>query len=125
VQPSAKRLVIPILIVVVGLGWLLTIEGIVPGVNWVWSLGLGIVGVLLLVRGINKFSVVVGPFFLIAALLSIVRQTGRMSIDAEVPVLVIILGLLMLVAQLPLIPAPQWVSEVPQSQDDSTKTAKH
>ena len=124
-QPSAKRLVIPILIVVVGLGWLLTIEGIVPGVNWVWSLGLGIVGVLLLVRGINKFSVVVGPFFLIAALLSIVRQTGRMSIDAEVPVLVIILGLLMLVAQLPLIPAPQWVSEVPQSQDDSTKTAKH
>ncbi len=38
-------LVIPILIMVVGVGWLLTARGFGPGVNWVWTLGLGVIGI--------------------------------------------------------------------------------
>ena len=101
-------LVIPILIIIVGLGWLLTALGFGPGINWVWTLGLGVIGALTFVlsRGFDKVSVVIGPFFLLASLLSVLRQTGQLSLDIEVPVLVICIGALLLVAQLPAIPKP-------------------
>ena len=41
---SKKAVAAPILIIAVGVGWLLTVQGIVPGVNWVWVLGLGAAG---------------------------------------------------------------------------------
>jgi hypothetical protein len=101
--------VIPILIIVVGLGWLLTAQGFDPGINWVWTLGLGVIGVLtFVVSGFDKFSVVLGSFFLLASLLSVLRQTGSLRLDIEVPILVISIGGLLLVAQLPAIPKPAW-----------------
>jgi hypothetical protein len=101
--------VIPILIIVVGLGWLLTAQGFDPGINWVWTLGLGVIGVLtFVVSGFDKFSVVLGSFFLLASLLSVLRQTGSLSLGIEVPILVISIGGLLLVAQLPAIPKPAW-----------------
>lgn len=100
-------LLIPILIIVVGVGWLLTAQGIGPGINWVWTFGLGVIGILtFVVNGFNKVSAVLGPFFLLAGLLSVLRQTGRLALDIEVPVLVISIGVLLLVAQLPAIPKP-------------------
>ena len=110
-------LVIPILIIVVGVGWLLTAQGFGPGINWVWTLGLGVIGILTLVlSGFDKVSVVLGPFFLLSSLLSVLRQTGNLGLDIEVPVLVITIGVLLLVAQLPAIPKPGWFA--PLSPED-------
>jgi hypothetical protein len=115
--------VIPVLIIVVGVGWLLTAQGFGPGISWVWTLGLGVIGILTFVvsRGVDKVSVVIGPFFLLASLLSVLRQTQQLSLDTEVPVLVIAIGALLLVAQLPAIPKPGWFVE--QSPPDKASGA--
>ena len=112
---SRAPLVIPILIIVVGVGWLLTAQGFGAGINWVWTLGLGIIGILTFVlsKGFDKVSVVIGPFFLLASLLSVLRQTSQLSLEIEVPVLVIGIGALLLVAQLPAVPKPGWFVEPP------------
>ena len=107
-----KSLVIPILLITLGVGWLLTTMGIVPQVDWVWTLGVGLVGVLTFaLGGFDKLTFVVGSFFLLASVLSILRQTGRLHVDVEIPVLVIAAGVLMLVAQLRFIPLPSWLEE--------------
>jgi hypothetical protein len=115
-MPSTNKapLVIPILIIVVGVGWLLTAQRVEPGINWVWTLGLGVIGILtFVVGGFDKVSVTVGPFFLLASLLSVLRQTGTLSLEVEVPVLVISIGVLLLIAQLPAIPKPGWYDAAP------------
>src|SRR5690349_23481174 len=100
-----KPLVIPILLIVLGVGWLLTTLGIVPQVDWVWTLGVALVGILAFaLGGFNKVTFVVGSFFLLASFLSILRQTGRLGIDIEIPVLVIGAGVLMLIALVRSIP---------------------
>jgi len=48
---------------------------------------------------------------MIASCLSLMRQTNRLTLNIEVPILVIVAGLLMLVARLPSVPAPQWLAE--------------
>ena len=110
---SKAPLIISILIIVVGVGWLLTALGFGLGINWLWTLGLGVIAILVFVvsKGIDKVSVVLGPFFLLASLLSVLRQTSRLSVDIEVPVLVITIGILLLLAQLPAIPKPRWYEE--------------
>jgi hypothetical protein len=119
---SRAPLVIPILIIVVGVGWLLTAQGFGPGINWVWTLGLGVIGILTFVvsKGLDKVSVVIGPFFLLASLLSVLRQTSQLSLDSEVPVLVISIGTLLLVAQLPAIPKPGWYVALPPPAEQSS-----
>ena len=62
----------------------------------------------------SKLSVVIGPFFLIASILSILRQTGRIPLDVEMPVLVIAVGALLLLAQWPGIVAPRWLVPLPR-----------
>jgi hypothetical protein len=71
----------------------------------------GVVGILtfILSGGFDKFSAVVGPFFLVSSILSILRQTGHLAADTEVPVLVIAVGALMLVAQMRWVPVPGWL----------------
>jgi len=113
-RPSWGPLAIPILIILVGVGWLLTAQGFGPGINWVWTLGVGAVGLLaFVISGFDKVSVVVGPFFLLASCLSVLRQTGNLSLDIEVPLLVISIGILLLVAQVPAIPKPMWYEALP------------
>jgi hypothetical protein len=111
---SKKALAAPILIIALGVGWLLTTRNIVPGVNWVWVVGLGVTGVLILVGSIDKVTVVIGPFLIAATIFSLMRQTGRMSIDTEVPSLVIAFGTLMLLAKVLPIPLPKWFTEPPK-----------
>jgi hypothetical protein len=123
---SRAPLVIPILIIVVGVGWLFTAQRFGPGINWVWTLGLGVIGILTFVvsKGCDKVSVVIGPFFLLASLLSVLRQTGRLSLDLEVPVLVIGIGALLLVAQLPAIPKPGWYVALPPLAEQPSASKK-
>src|SRR5262245_11037291 len=107
---SKGPLVLSLLIIIVGVGWLLTAQGIGPDVNWVWTLGLGAIGILtfIVAGGADKASVVVGPFFIIASMLSLLRQSGRLSLDTEIPTLVITIGVLLFIAQWPFVPAPKW-----------------
>jgi hypothetical protein len=115
-NPSKGPLILGILIITVGVGWLLTAQGFAPGIHWIWTLGLGIVGVVTFIvcGGLDKVSIIIGPFFLIASLLSILRQTGRLDTNIEVPVLVIIIGVLVVIAQMRFVPVPKWA--VPRSQ---------
>lgn len=120
------QLVIPILIITVGAGWLLTAQGFAPGVDWIWVLGLGIIGILTFVlsKGFDKVSVVLGPFFLLASLLSVLRQTGRLSLEIEMPLLVISIGVLLLVAQARAIPKPAWYVPQPASGEENSAAKK-
>ncbi|QDT88487.1 hypothetical protein [Gimesia algae] len=105
-----KTLILPLLIIGIGAGWLLTTLGIVPGINWIWTLGLAVIGILsFAVSGIDKSTVLIGPFFIIASCLSVLRQTGRITLDIEVPILVIVIGILLLVARSKAIPLPDWM----------------
>ena len=46
--------------------------------------------------------------FLVGSVLSIFRQAKILTIDVEVPICVILIGVLMLAAQLAVIPLPKW-----------------
>jgi len=102
------RFIVPILVILLGVTWLLNVLKILPGVDWIWTVGLAAVGILALaVGGINKLTVVVGPFLMVASVCSILRQTGRLEIDREVPILTIVLGGLLLVVQVLNLPLPE------------------
>lgn len=104
---SGKRFVVPVLIILFGITWLLNVLQIIPGVDWIWTVGLAAVGILTLaVGGLNKLTVVIGPFFLATALSSILRQTGRLAIQHEIPILIIVLGVLLLLVQFVKLPMP-------------------
>ncbi|HET6327615.1 MAG TPA: hypothetical protein VFG04_23230 [Planctomycetaceae bacterium] len=93
-----------------GIGWLLTAQGLIPGVQWAWVLGLAALGaVLLSFEGVNKFSFVVGPSLIVGAFLSILRQTGFVGVDTEVPLLTITVGVLWTLVHLVPLPRPSWI----------------
>jgi hypothetical protein len=119
---SNGSLVLSILIMTIGVGWLLTAQGIGPSIDWVWTLSLGVVGILsfVLSGGVDKVSVVVGPFLIVSSFLSILRQRGDLEPDTEVPILVILFGALLLIARTPWVPTPRWVV-VPRPEDPSGK----
>ena len=103
-----KKLVVPVLTIVVGMTWLLNVLGIMPGIDWIWTVGLAAAGILTVaIGGLNKVTIVTGPFLLVASVCSLLRQTGRLAVDREIPVLVIVLGILMLVSQLSRLPTPE------------------
>ncbi len=110
------RIAPAILIITLGLGWLLTTQGFIPGIDWVWTLGLAAMGIVvfLVSGGIDKVSVVLGAFFLISSVLSVLRQVGKLQQNTELPILVILIGSLLLVVQLPIIPAPRWLKPLPR-----------
>jgi len=103
-----KRLVVPILTIVVGLTWLLNVLEIIPGVDWIWTVGLAAAGILsIAVGGLNRVTIVTGPFLVVASVCSLLRQTGRLAMDREIPILVIVLGVLMLISQLSRLTTPE------------------
>jgi hypothetical protein len=107
-----KKLIAPILTIIVGLTGLLNTLNIIPEVDWAWSIGLATVGILsVAIGGFNKVSIVTGPFLIIASVFSVMRQTGRINIDLEVPILVIVLGVLMLISQLSKLQLPDALKE--------------
>jgi glycerol-3-phosphate acyltransferase PlsY len=110
-KADKRTLIVPILLIALGLGWLLTTLGVAPGINWVWTLGLAVVGLLVfVVSGWDKFTAVVGPFFIATSCLSLLRQTGRLSVDVELPILIVVLGVLLLIARHPAIPIPKGIT---------------
>jgi hypothetical protein len=70
-------------------------------VDWIWTLGLAVAGILVIALGErNKLTFVIGPFLVISSLFSVFRQTGRLRIELEMPILFIVLGVLLLAAHL-------------------------
>ena len=103
-----KRLIPPVLVILVGVAWLLNAEKLISGVDWVWTIGLAAAGIsTLLFGGCNRLTMVIGPFLLIASVTSILRQTGVLSTDIEIPVLTIVLGVLWLITSLLKLPVPR------------------
>ena len=106
---SQKSLVISLLTITVGIGWLLASKGIAPHINWVWTLGMAVCGVLMFVlMGFDKLSFVLGLFFLVCSVMSVLRQQGILSVETEAPVLVIVAGVLLLLARSKRVPVPNW-----------------
>jgi hypothetical protein len=111
-QNDRSSLILGVLLVAVGGGWLLSSLGFIPTVDWAWTLGLAVVGVLAVaLSGFDKVSFVVSGFFGLASLFSIFRQTRLLSMDVEVPLLVLSAGLLLLMARSRAIPMPRWLNE--------------
>lgn len=105
-------LALGILLIGLGGGWLLSNLGFIPSVDWAWSIGLAVVGVLAVALcGFDKVSLVVGGFFVVASVLSVLRQLGAISIDVEVPSLVMCAGVLLLIARSKSVPTPRWIEK--------------
>ncbi len=106
---SQKSLAISLLTITVGVGWLLTAKGVASQINWVWTLGIAVCGGLMfLSMGFDKLSFVLGTFFLVCSVMSILRQQGWLSVETEAPVLIITAGVLMLIARSERVPVPNW-----------------
>lgn len=94
-----NKATVPLIIIATGIGWLLSTNGVMPGVDWAWVLVLATFGILSLVTKITRFSVVFGPMMLLSSILMVLMQSKRIAVDQALPVLVIALGVLMLIAR--------------------------
>jgi hypothetical protein len=102
------RLIAPLLLIAVGIGWLLHTQNVIPGVNWIWVLMLATVGLLILVvGGRSRTSIVAGPFLMVWALLTFLRQSEHLSTAVEGPALVISFGVLLAIGRLIKVPDEQ------------------
>lgn len=109
---NAQALALPLFLIAIGIGWLLTTLNVIPDVNWVWIVGLAVGGALvLLIGGVDKLTLVLGPFLLIASLFSVLRQTDRIPLNVEMPSLMILLGVLIFIAHIVPVRAPKWLVE--------------
>ncbi len=105
---------ISFLIVAVGIAWLLNAMRIVPDIDWVWIIGLGVSGILLLtVTRLDRFNFVAGLSLIVSSVLAVLRQTGKITVNVEAPVLFIAVGILLLVAQVLPLPAASASDEKP------------
>ncbi len=111
------KYIAPTLVIVLGITWLLNTLHILPGLDWIWTVGLATVGVLTMAIGrINKLTIVVGPFLIVSSICAMLRQTDRLTIDIELPILITALGCLMLVSIVSDIPKSDLLT---QKDDDS------
>lgn len=115
---------VPVLIMTAGVGWLLTAQGVGPGIQWVWTLGLAVTGLLFLYGGIDKVSVVAGPLLVAGGILSTLRQADQITIDTEAAVLTILLGALLLLARVRSIPMPGWLTDNDETKGRSEEKVK-
>lgn len=95
------QLIAPLILIAVGIGWLLHSQDVIPGVNWIWVLLLGTVGLsILLVGQKSRTSLIAGPFLMCWAGLTFARQTEVLPASIEGPALVIVFGVLLAATRL-------------------------
>lgn len=113
----AKGILIALLIIAIGAAWLLNTLHFIAGVDWIWTVALGAAGVITIAWGkLNKLSFVVGCFLVIGSVFSVLRQVGAVRVEVEVPILVIIFGVLFLIAQFPFLPLPQALVQIKEEE---------
>src|SRR5439155_11841634 len=111
-SPSRKSNLFSLLIILIGIGWLLNTIHVIPNIDWVWTGALALVGVLVLFStALNRFTYIIGFFMLLASAMSVLRQTGKVTANIEVPLLVVGFGLLTLTAEMLRLPMPNWMHE--------------
>ncbi len=105
-------IVTAVLIIVAGASWLMNSLQVMPGVDWMWVGWVGVCGLLiLLLGGMNKVSAVLGPFLIVAAVVSIFEQTGQLKWKFAIPTLVIVFGVLLLLVTLTPLKLPKCLDE--------------
>jgi hypothetical protein len=113
---------ISFLIVALGVAWLLNAMGVAPQLDWIWVIGLAVTGILLLtVPRLDRVNFVAGLTLMISSVLAVLRQSGKLTVNVEAPVLFITLGILLLLAQLLPLPAPSVPAEKPPARDEPPK----
>ncbi|WP_157314719.1 hypothetical protein [Chitinibacter sp. GC72] len=114
---------LPVALIVIGSGWLMHRLDIFPSVNWIVILALLVSGVaVLLLEGINKSTVVVGPMLIAGGVTTFIQQQYDLARSVQIPILLILCGVLMLLARSDLIrPAPEkpWQREQRDKQSRS------
>jgi hypothetical protein len=112
---------LPVALIVIGAGWLMHRLEIFPSVNWIVILALVTAGVaVLLLEGINKSTIVIGPMLIAGGVTTFFQQQYDLARSVQFPLLLILCGLLMLLARSDAIAAPPpkpWEKR-PQRQDD-------
>ncbi|NIL99312.1 MAG: hypothetical protein GTO53_14575 [Planctomycetales bacterium] len=94
---NESQLVAPVLQIVVGIGWLLTSRYIVRALRWFRPLVRAAARVWMrMVQGIHPASMVLGFFLILAAVLWVGRQAGKLNWQTEMSLLLIGLGSLIL-----------------------------
>jgi hypothetical protein len=113
---------ISFLIVALGVAWLLNAKGVMPQLDWVWIIGLGVSGILLLtVTRLDRFNFVAGLSLIVSSVLAALRQGGTITVNIEAPVLFITVGILLLLAQLLPLPSSSTPAEKPPARDEPPK----
>ena len=97
---------LPVTLIVVGAAWLLWHYRLFPDVDWIIAAGLAGAGMaILLLDGVTKTSVVSGPFLIAAGTSWVLHDVWRVTWSVLLPSLLVLLGVLMLIARRPGIPA--------------------
>ena len=94
-----SKATVPLLIIATGIGWLLSSNNVMPGVDWAWVLVFATVGILSLLTNISRFSVVFGPMMLLSSVLMVLMQSKKITVELAMPILVIALGIFMLISR--------------------------
>ncbi len=104
----AKRLAIPVIVILIGVTWMLDVMRLLPSIDWFWTVGLLAGGVFTVVLGgLDKFTFVVGGFLVAASGCSVLRTMCGLTLELEMPILVTVLGVLMFFATILPIPTPE------------------
>ena len=113
---------ISFLIVAVGIAWLLNAMRVVPNLDWIWIIGLGVSGILLLtITRLDRFNFVAGLSLIVSSVLAVLRQTEKITVNIEAPILFITVGILLLVAQVLPLPAASVPAEKPPGNGEPPK----
>ena len=117
-----SAIAISLLIVALGVAWLLNVMKVIAGVDWVWVMGLGVSGILLLAFAkLDRFNFVVGASLIVSSILALLRQTGKLVVNIEAPVLFITVGILLFLSQLlPIAAADDAAKKQPARPEDQT-----
>jgi hypothetical protein len=101
-----SRFIIPALVAGLGVLWMLDVLGMTPPLGMVWIVGLAGIGIgIFASRGFNKETFPWGGFFFACAACSLLRQLDVLEFKVELPLLLIILGVLLAINQTGIIPA--------------------
>jgi hypothetical protein len=96
---------LPVTLIAVGLGWLLWEFRLFPDIDWIISLAFIAAGVAVMaIDGINKNSVVVGPFLIAIGCAWLLHDRYGTHWRYIVPFMLVVLGALMLIARSPRVP---------------------
>lgn len=95
-----RGVIFPVVLIVIGAGWLLNEINYFPSVSWIVILGLLVAGIAVLaLEGVNKSSIVLGPMLIAGAGTTFLRQQFGLGLSVQLPVLLILCGCLMLLAR--------------------------